>query len=376
MTEGDFMKRDSSVELSRILGSLIVIGVHVCLPSFTEWGCDRSRLFISCLVADGVAVFWIITGFFYFNNTYSKIGHKTLKKIGIPMLVFSVLSFYLSGWLLNDLTLLQSIRHTKEEYINIFKTLLTWNNPVPAGSHLWYLYTYILLVVIFPILKSFIDYLEAKPEKRIKAYLIMSFVFLVINDAASNQLADFSLKSVSALLPASIEVTYGYFLYKNKEFFCRKRWIILAPAIFLTVNIVRMMIQIKRYAGNLGENSILFWFSSLGVICAACIVIFGFALDSCIKSTGVKTWICRIASYTMLIYIVHTYVNAFLGKYGVTEKINVYLLEHVPYVTYDFIYVVVFTVLVFVISLAAAIIIRMISGGAAKVFAHKSKQFF
>src|SRR5699024_3588263 len=165
-------------------------------------------------------------------------------------LVFSVQSFYLSGWLLNDLTLLQSIRHTKEEYINIFKTLLTWNNPVPAGSHLWYLYTYILLVVIFPILKSFIDYLEAKPEKRIKAYLIMSFVFLVINDAASNQLADYSLKSVSALLPASIEVTYGYFLYKNKEFFCRKRWIILAPAIFLTVNIVRMMIQIKRYAGN------------------------------------------------------------------------------------------------------------------------------
>ena len=366
------MKRDSSVELSRIIGSLIVVGVHVCLPAFTEMGCDRSRLFISCLVADGVAVFWIITGFFYFNNTYSKIGHKTLKKIGIPMLVFSVLSFYLYGWLLGDMSLLQSITHTKEEYINIFKTLLTWNNPVPAGSHLWYLYTYILLIFIFPILKAFIDYLEAEPEKRIRTYLIMSFLFLVINDAASNQLADFSLKSVSALLPASIEVTYGYFLYKKKEFFCRKRWLILAPAVFLGVNIMRTVIQIKRYAVNPGDNSILFWFSSLGVICAACIVIFGFALDSCIQSAGVKTWICRIASYTMLIYIIHTYVNALLGKYGVTEKVNSYLLEHVPHVTYDFIYLAVLTVLVFGISLIAAVTVTTAGKIVCKIVKAKS----
>lgn len=164
------MKRDSSVELAKIFGSLIVIGVHTCLSSVVDGAYDLSRVFISCVLADGVAVFWLITVFFYFNNTYEKILRKSLKSIGIPMLVFSVFSFYFSACVLYDAPLIQSLYHTREEYISVLKTLLTWNNPVPCGSHLWYLYTYILLIVIFPILKSFVDYLNDAPKIRVKNF--------------------------------------------------------------------------------------------------------------------------------------------------------------------------------------------------------------
>lgn len=89
------MKRDSSVELGRVLACCIVIGVHICLPAFVQDSYyDISRIFISCLVADGVAIFWFITGFFLFKNvSYKKVLNKTFKNIGIPLIVFSCVCF-------------------------------------------------------------------------------------------------------------------------------------------------------------------------------------------------------------------------------------------------------------------------------------------
>ena len=151
------MKRDSSVELSRIIGSLIVVGVHVCLPAFTEMGCDRSRLFISCLVADGVAVFWLITGCFLFQNTsYVKLIKRTGKHIVIPMAVLSVFIFYFGDFLQRGTSLADSVMHPLSDYKEVVKSLFMWTNPVGDLGHLWYLYVYILVILIFPVLKSFV----------------------------------------------------------------------------------------------------------------------------------------------------------------------------------------------------------------------------
>lgn len=60
-------ERDMSVELARILACLIVIGVHSCLSVYHENYYDLNRIFISCLFADGVAIFWLIMGGFFLN---------------------------------------------------------------------------------------------------------------------------------------------------------------------------------------------------------------------------------------------------------------------------------------------------------------------
>ena len=72
------MKRNPSIELSRLLACLIVIGVHTSLSAtITEHSWDASRLFFNCLLADGVAIFFMITGAFLFNNNYDKLLRKT-----------------------------------------------------------------------------------------------------------------------------------------------------------------------------------------------------------------------------------------------------------------------------------------------------------
>ena len=88
-------KREYDIELARILASMIVVGVHVCLPQIVNNQPDPGRTFISCFLADGVAVFWLITGCFLFQNTsYGKLIKRTGKHIVIPMAVLSVFIFY------------------------------------------------------------------------------------------------------------------------------------------------------------------------------------------------------------------------------------------------------------------------------------------
>lgn len=52
------MKRNPSIELCRLLACLIVIGVHTSLSAaVNEHSWDTFRLFLNCLLADGVAIF-------------------------------------------------------------------------------------------------------------------------------------------------------------------------------------------------------------------------------------------------------------------------------------------------------------------------------
>ena len=61
------MKRDPGVEFMRILACLMVIGIHTALYAQVDGSWIFSRVFFNCIVADGVAVFFMITGFFLFQ---------------------------------------------------------------------------------------------------------------------------------------------------------------------------------------------------------------------------------------------------------------------------------------------------------------------
>lgn len=81
--------RKASVELARLIACLLVIGVHVSLSTVVNDTYDASRLLSACLVADGVAIFWLISGFFMFNTkSYWKLLKRTFKNIVIPMIIF------------------------------------------------------------------------------------------------------------------------------------------------------------------------------------------------------------------------------------------------------------------------------------------------
>lgn len=120
------MKRDPGVEFMRILACLMVIGIHTALYAQVDGSWIFSRVFFNCIVADGVAVFFMITGFFLFQSrSYERILKRTWKNLGIPVVLYSIFGFLFFGWLLDGEKLSTSICVSAEKYKTALKTLIS-----------------------------------------------------------------------------------------------------------------------------------------------------------------------------------------------------------------------------------------------------------
>ena len=320
-------KKDCSVELCRIIGCLTVVGIHCWMNNFVLCNKNIGELFISCCLADGVAVFWLISGFFIYRNyNYKKVLKRTMKTIIVPTILISVLMFYvINNYLVNNRIGIEI--HKKSDYLEAGRLLLTWNNPIQGLGHFWYIYVYILLMLISPIIYSFVTYLGCKKNRQI-TFLVVSFAFLFLNDLSNNQFGKFEHHAFAALIPAMIEMIWGYLLYKHKEKLKKYRYVLLSVISFLILNFLRMMIQFSRYQA-IDDTScyILYWYSTIGLLCGICVVIFAFSAVKDVQAGILKNFICKFASYTFLIYLLHPIVNSFLEKYLIRQKISEILLH-------------------------------------------------
>ena len=118
------MKRDAQAELYRVIGCVIVVAIH-CWQS--RYGLDSSisSMVISCGLADGVAIFWLLSGFFLYKNySYRKTMKRTIKTVVIPTICVSLVAFFfMNNYLYNGVIGVEW--HEKDEIIVALKTLLS-----------------------------------------------------------------------------------------------------------------------------------------------------------------------------------------------------------------------------------------------------------
>ena len=353
------MKKDPAVELARIFGCLLVVGVHCWINNFGVAIQSKSGTYIACIFADGVAVFWIISGFFMYKNySYKQTLKRTIKSIVIPMLLLSAAMFFVlnnylngNGW--------HFILHSKDDYKWILNSLLIWTNPVDRLGHFWYLYVYILLMLCSPVIAAFIKYLE-EDTKREKLFLVLTFLLLVWNDLSNNQMGRFEHHAFAGAFPAAIESVWGYLLYKYRDRLRKRRYIFISVGAFLGLNVLRMVIQLGRYHRIQDTATyILYWFSSIGLLCAICVIVFSFAAIHSRKATVVNRVICWLASYTFSIYLLHPVVNSFLDMYEVRSRLSEALLKfHIGYVGKEILYMICIIFIVVSICLAISCVLR------------------
>lgn len=355
------MKRDPAVEFMRILACLMVIGTHTELYALVDSQWIFSRVFFSCAVADGVAVFFMITGFFLFQNkSYKRLLKRTWKNVGIPTVLYSIFGLLFFRWLLDGKSLNESIHTFGETAGTTLKKLLSWNNPVPHSDHLWYIYVYVILMMLFPALKCFVDYLDGD-RKCTRIFLVATFGLFVLNDISGNTLGAFSHHSINGAFPAAVEMIWGHILYRNREKFTKK-WIPRAGMGFLLVNVVRALIQRQQYRMDGQPSCVIFWFSSMGFFCAVCVVCFCLALfQGTEKETRCRKGICWTAAFTFLIYLLHMAVRDLFSRFGYQDWLNAMILGRFPGKTGFILYMAAIIGSVFGVSLALAALLRGIS---------------
>ena len=311
-------QRDWSVELMRIIACVIVIGCHtVPQPiSVNGGGFSYSRVFLQCLFGDGVAIFWVITGFFLFINfDYAQRLKRTAFRIVLPTAVYSVFVFYLYEAFVHQVPLLDSLSRSENDYIALFRNAISLNVIPPHSGHLWYVVAYILLVIISPLFCAFAQ--KAAANRHIAGkYLLFLFAFLLLNDLSSGKALGFSHHGAGALSAAAVFVLYGNVLYQNRSSLTSNIWVIAAPVLFIICNLVRMKIQIHAYAIAPKNNHIIFWYTTFGIINATLIAAFCFSLSK-IHFHRLARISAIIGSYTFAIYVIHIPVRDMLRSRGI-----------------------------------------------------------
>lgn len=319
-------QRDLRIEIARIIGCLIVVIIHVRLNDIIDDQHDLSRMFISCLTSDGVAVFWLILGCFLFNekNKYLSLIKRTFFRIVMPALILSAVLFVWDGFIKGSSTFTECISAVQwTDVKTALLVFLEFDNPVKAYGHFWYIYVYFLLILCFPAIKSFVRYLDGS-FKRTGIFMTASLIFLIINDISLNRFAGFSFHAFNGALPAAIQVIWGHVIWKYREviaaFFGRiKAWrFILFPVIFLGLNFLRLEIQMERYNLEM-NNELMYWFSSIGLLCAVSIVVWCMCLPQG-QHGFFSVSLMYIAKQTFYIYLFHIPVKFVLNRFGIIEK--------------------------------------------------------
>ena len=350
------MKKDSSVELLRVIGCFIVIGVHIPFSPIIDNTYDFSRTFIQCVLGDGVAIFWAITGCFLFKSLYGKVLKRTFKSIVVPIVLFNVFFFFLGDFLYNDFSLLQSIQRPLEAYSYLAKSFLSWSNSTEF-VHLWYMYVYAFLMLLYPCIKAFVSYLD-ESNKRIKTYMAISFLLLVLNDVTQNQLFNFSHSLIGAFFPAANLFVFGHILYEHIAIFCSKKWMFIGLTTFGVVNIVRAILQYRLYLQGDQMCHMLLWYTSFGLVCAVALFVFATSFMTLVNHERFSKFVNFFASYTFSVYIVHLPVVKLLVNYQVVSLITDKVYSLGSNYAVDFLYLIIVITVVFVLSLIISVTSR------------------
>lgn len=121
-------KRDSSIDLIRIVACLMVIATHMSLQVLNQAynRIDWSRLLEKSFLADGVPLFLMITGFFLANGrSYKKIWKSTFMRVLLPSIIYVLFTQIFYMFIINKESIMWCIQNALTN-LNLIRNI-TWN---------------------------------------------------------------------------------------------------------------------------------------------------------------------------------------------------------------------------------------------------------
>ena len=365
------MKRNPSVELMRIIACLTVLMCH-CNLLLNKADCNYSlEMYLTGILSDGVTVFFMITGFFIFNNTsYKKLWRHTFFRIVIPLLVLYITDLFFTEFLTGKCSVTDSLSHGVENITSYLISIVHLDTPSPAMSHTWYVFAYLIIILIFPIIKPFVMYLNDNKTAQ-KVFIIISATLWILNDILMNKLFGFAFHGAGVIIPSTLLVIWGYVIYQNRYLMTHKVYIIISPVIFLLINALRMLSMTIVEEKFPDENANLFvWYSFFGVINALLVISFCLSVIRNNKPNATNRFICYMASFTFGIYLIHPILQELAKNYGFFTYLHDTLTNVMPTWAYLIIALLISALLSFIACFVICLAIRLVK----KLFVLRKKE--
>lgn len=317
-------KRDPGIDFIRVIACLLVIGIHVD----TMGTGDSSKLLIRLLFSDGVTLFFILSGFFFFKKGFKDTLKRTLTGIVLPGVIVMLLSFQFAPFIRDESSLLYCFTHINFD-IRVFITdLFSWGGSIreSLAGHLWYIFTYLELVLAYPLLKPLYTYNTQVHDKDAKArsiekiydgdryyryrWFIIGFIFI-------NQIImDLNMTGLISLLPVQISpfmlyTTPAMLLMIGAEIGYLKKIIkvsswkvgVAALVICVVMFIARFFMQKLVFSYNQTQDFYLYWNCAFATVQSTAFVILVMCID--LKDNKIVNFIARAGKYTFYIYLLH-----------------------------------------------------------------------
>lgn len=292
-------------------------------------GVDFARVFIHCLLSDGVAFFWFIMGFFLFENqNYIRMVKRILKKILLPAIVVVIITQFLADWFEGKRLLLDCILNPHLYLNDVFLGIRAQTaDYFRMAPHLWYVFSYLQVIIWFPVLKKISG--NGKENRSIR-YFLMGLSLLALFVRIIQNYILFTLVIYHIFTPVVLEVLIGYEIYLNIDQIRdgnKSSWLIaIFFLIFIIGNILRSILQIILYEINSSNQYLMSWDNIFSLICASAFTIFILMLK-----INVKKWYYCIRYFsgkTYYIYLIHWAVierlktNGFFSYIGNINKLS------------------------------------------------------
>ena len=308
--------RDLSVDLLRVIACLFVIGTH----SFDLHGSDFSKLFLKTVFIDGVSVFFVLAGFFMFRRGFRTTLVNYTKRVFIPgLLTILFVESYVP--LYHGKNIFYCIVRIPTEVLPVIaKSLIAFMTVDDITGYLWYIFTYMMIVLAFPILKPLCN--KNTPSKYRIYIIFLTWLYLLLSEM--NELHVIPLMpGLTKLLPSSFMwALCGYEIYDRKEQIKgNKKVRALSLLFYITVIFFRAFWQYRICLLEPANTYYVLWNRSFSILSSAALIVFilSFRTD---RAGRVVQGIAKAGSYTLLIYLIHAPFMTFLNHFGFRSFVN------------------------------------------------------
>ncbi len=314
-------KRDPGIDLIRVIACLLVIGIHVDVMGTG----DNSKLLIRLLLSDGVTLFFILSGFFFFKKGFADTLKRTLRGIVFPGVLVMLLSYQFAPFIRHEQSAFYCLTHINFDICMFITDLLSWGGSIRENlaGHLWYIFTYLELVLAYPLLKPLYTYSVNNGNSNVDKnmlyagdkycryrWFIIGFIFInqIIMDLNMTglislfpvQISPFMLYTAPAmLLMIGAEIGHLKQLIKSKS---RKIGIIALIVCVMTF-IARFFMQKLVFSYNQSQDFYLYWNCAFATVQSTAFVVMIMCMD--LRENRIVNFIARAGRYTFYIYLLH-----------------------------------------------------------------------
>lgn len=309
MTGSDGVKkvRDPGIDLLRVIACLIVIGTHVDVMGTG----DSTKLFIRLLLSDGVTLFFVISGFFFFKKGFKETLKRSLTNIVLPGIEVMFLTYLFAPFIRGEKSVLQCFINPEIDLCGFITDVFSWGGGIreSLASHLWYIFTYLQLVLAYPLLKP----LYTKDD-RYRKYRWFIMIFIFINQI----IMDLNMTGLISLLPIQISpfmlyTTPAMLLMAGAELAMimpglkkssKLKEVRIGAAVVLAVTLaIRFFVQKEVFRLNSTQDFYIYWNCAFATVESIAFIIFVLSFD--FRDNKPVQTLARAGKYTFFIYLFH-----------------------------------------------------------------------